>query len=515
MGAPSKRAKTVRKASEFDLARLINKLFIPRDGRTTIDSWSLEDIYLARTDQMIGQFILPARMAEQFNTDDALFTARTNRLAPRRCIPVEIEPARGGRAAAIADEAEALYGGEGVGITAAALNSIHDCLLNHGIAFATCVATPREDGSRVDLELHYWPIEYVRWDPVFRVFKARADPNTVQPGDIPETGYNEYGFVGGYWIPIIHGDGRWVIFSDYEIESFRRDAVLLPASLVWARHAFAARDWLRASKAHGSVKMIGELPAGVPLQDAKGDTAEAMAMIQLMRDFVEQNAPVGLRPAGSKTEFIASGSTAWQVFDSLMMNAEKAAARIYLGTDGTLGSQGGAPGVDIQSLFGVATTKVRNDLEVLSRGINTGLIQPWCAINFGDSKFAPKRKYCVPNDDERAVHQDFSERNAAFYAALGAARAAGLVLTPEFVASLAKFYKVPPPELGAPIVPEDKGKQPSAAAPPALAIVKSTIRHEGSKWVVYSEDGSKRLGEYDTKEEAEKRLRQIEFYKSK
>lgn len=39
------------------------------------------------------------------------------------------------------------------------------------------------------------------------------------------------------------------------------------------------------------------------------------------------------------------------------------------------------------------------------------------------------------------------------------------------------------------------------------------IRHEGGKFHVMSEDGSKKLGTYATKEEAEKRLRQVEYYK--
>lgn len=39
------------------------------------------------------------------------------------------------------------------------------------------------------------------------------------------------------------------------------------------------------------------------------------------------------------------------------------------------------------------------------------------------------------------------------------------------------------------------------------------IKKEGDKWVVYSEDGSKSFGSYDTKEEAEERLRQIEHFK--
>lgn len=37
----------------------------------------------------------------------------------------------------------------------------------------------------------------------------------------------------------------------------------------------------------------------------------------------------------------------------------------------------------------------------------------------------------------------------------------------------------------------------------------------GDKFVIKSEDGSKTLGTYTTKEEAEKRLKQIEYFKHK
>lgn len=480
---------------------------MPRDGRTTIDSWSLNEIFEAREEQMLGQFVRPARMSEQMNTDDALFTAKTNRLAPLDAIPVKLKAAKGARGASIADEAEGLFGADGVGITSAALKSVHNCLVDHGIAFATCVATPREDGSRVDFEMHYWPIEYVRWDPVFRVFKARADPNTVQPGDIPETPYNEYGFVGGYWIPVIHGDGRWIIFSDFEIEPFRHGTIL-PASLVWARHAFAARDWARGSKAHGSAKVVGELPAGVPLQKGGVLSPEAEAFIALLQSIAHDNAPAGIRPAGSKTEFVTNNSTAWQVWSELMTNSEKAAARIYLGTDGVLGSQGGAPGVDIEKLFGVARIKINGDAKTISRGIDTGLIEPWCAVNFGDSRLAPRRQYLMPNNDREEKTGNYAKRNDAYYKALVDAKQAGLVLTPAYIAQLAKDYRVRVPDLAS--VPTAA----TVAAPVAKTSLQlNTIKHEGSKWCVYSESG-KKLGEYDTKAEAEKRLQQIEYYKN-
>jgi len=442
-----KKAKRIRTAGEFDIDRLATMLRMPRDGRNTIDAWSLESIFEARQEQMIGQFVRPSRMAEQMRTDDALYVAYENRLAPQRCIPVQIASAEGARAERIAEEADALYGPRGVGIHPDTLEDINGCLVNHGIAFATLHYVPRENGSRVDLEMRYWPIEYVRWDPVFRVFKARAEPSSVAPGDIPETPDHEYGFVGGFWIPIIHGDGRWIIFKRNEIEPFRQDAAILPACLVWARHAFACRDWSKGSVAHGNAKVIGEMPEGVPLQSADGKlTAEAAAFVELLRAVSSSDQPAGIRPAGSKIDFLVNNSTAWQVWTELVTNAEKAAARIYLGTDGTLGTQGGAPGVDIGKLFGVATTKVRGDLGSIERGIDTGLIQPWCAINFGDSKLAPSRRYVLPNDEKEAVRDNMAKRNAAFYAALVEAKNAGLILSPAYIAQLAGDYGVRVPD---------------------------------------------------------------------
>lgn len=40
------------------------------------------------------------------------------------------------------------------------------------------------------------------------------------------------------------------------------------------------------------------------------------------------------------------------------------------------------------------------------------------------------------------------------------------------------------------------------------------IRREGSKFVVRSEDGTKKLGEYATEEEAKHRLKQVEYWKA-
>lgn len=427
MGAPSKRAKVVRGAKEFDANRLQTQVNPPKGNSGSV-AWSLEDIFSARDMQMAGTFYRPARLAEAMRTDDALFVAYENRLAPQRCLPVSIVPSKGARAAAIANEAEALFGQKGIAIRPETVDDIHGCLVNHGIAFATNVMTPREDGSRVDIEMHAWPIENVRWNSYKRCFIARTEEGEED---------------------IVHGDGRWVVFSDHEIEPWKYGAIL-PGALVWARHAFAVRDWAKASVAHGNAKVIGEMPEGMALQDADGNlTAESAAFLELLKAIGSADAPVGIRPAGSKTDYLTNNSSAWQVWSELVANAEKAAARIYLGTDGTLGTQGGAPGVDIQALFGVALTKVQGDLACLERGILTGVIEPWCAINFGDSSLAPSRVYEIPDADEDARRASFATRNQALFADVKAAKEAGFAITPEYVANLAKQHGVPAPSIAA------------------------------------------------------------------
>jgi hypothetical protein len=475
MGAPSKRAQRKRAAGEFDVARLAAGLKLPLDGRASVNAWSLDQIFHAREAQMRGDFRQAARMAEQMRTDDALAVAYKNRLAPGKCIDTEIVPAAGARGASIGAEANALFGPRGVALHPDTRADIHGCLVNHGVAFAVAIPTPREDGTRVDYEIRYWPIEFVRWDSFYRCYFARVDnadlaamsaglsPASADPTTPPA--------VLGAEVQITHGDGRWIVFKAHDDLPFRHDAAILSAALVWARHAFACRDWAKGSVAHGSAKVVGELPAGVPLQSSDGSTlsSEATAFLSLLQAIASSDAPVGIRPSGAKTEFVTNTSTAWQVWKELVDNAEKASARIYLGTDGTLGASGGAPGVDITALFGVALTIVRGDLDCISRGINTGVIEPWCAMNFGDSALAPVHRYKVPDEDEKAYVQSFSSRQSALLAVIKAYRENGFAVTQEQVNELAGEYNVP-----APILPDASSKAPTIAlAPTDIARVVS------------------------------------------
>jgi hypothetical protein len=486
MGAPSKRAKKVRAASEFDLLRLSAFLKPPKTAPSA-HAWSLEEIKAARDDQMRGHFRRPARLSESMRTDDALFVAKTNRLAPQRCLEVAMVPASGSRGKSIANESEGQFGKDGCAVTPETLANVHDCLVDHAVAFATNSLTLRNDGSRLDASVRYWPIEHVRWDAYKCAYVTQID--------------------GGPEETIVHGDGRWIVFARSEYEPFKYGA-LLAAALVWARHAFAIRDWAKGSVAHGNAKVVGEMPAGVALQDSAGNvSSEAAAFLSLLQALVSADAPCGIRPAGSKTDFLASGSTAWQIFEQLVGNGEKAAARIYLGTDGTLGTNGGAPGVDIEELFGVATTIVEGDLECIERGLKTGAIDPWCAANFGDSSLAPTRRYKRPDADSEALGASIETRRKAFYADIESARSNGFVVDQKFVDSVAAKYGIEPPSL-----PVESAKAPSIAlAPTDIARVVSVNEARASAGLGplldvrggVDPDGRLTVEEYASKKKAE------------
>lgn len=437
MGAPSKRAKKIRSAGEFDIARLRAAIAAPKEN-AAVFSWSLAEIYNVRNAQMRGDFRMAARAAESMRTDDAIFVARQNRLAPEQSLKIRIAPAPGARGVGPAKEAEALFGQDGAGMTPETRTDLHGCLVEHGIAIGYNIPTPREDGTRVDFEHRYWPIEFVRWDEYRQCLFARVDPTMVLPDST----------VGGE-IPIIHGDGRWAVYQKSSHLPWRSGA-LVAALLVWARHAFANRDWSKGSLTHGLAKVIGELPEGVPLQaEGGGLTAEAAAFQELLLAIANSDLPVGIRPSKSTTEFVSNSSSAWEIFAKLVENAEKSAARIYLGTDGILGAQGGAPGVDISELFGVASTLIQGDLECIKRCFGTGVLEPWCAVNFGDSSLAPTREYVIPDPDEDRAAESLAKKRQAFYGDLKAAKDAGVAITQAFVDTIAKEYGVEPVLLAA------------------------------------------------------------------
>jgi hypothetical protein len=411
---------TQKHRSAQDYAEGMRRLVVAPRRPQPLGDWDLAKIRAARDAQMRGKFRQAVRLSEAMRSDDAIFVARNNRTAPQASIAAALQPRSDSDfAAGVVKRALG-----SVTIPRSVLRSIHYTLADHAVAIGRVVHSPLDDGTRVDMRLEEWPLEFVEWDTTLECLTTQ----------VRDQGTRE---------PIIHGDGQWVVFRPEGDMPWRQNAAILPASLIWAIHTPALQDWAAGARSHGQAKIIGELPEGVALQNDDGSlTDEADAFLTMLADIVNGAAGASLRPATSKTDFLANGSNAWQVFDALVQNREKAAARIYLGTDAILGSVGGAPGVDISALFGVASTILQGDFEVIEQAINTGLLDPWAAVNYGSTANAPRLMYALPDLDPEDASKAESDKVDRLLATIKEWKDRGLVVDQSTIDRLAVAYGV-------------------------------------------------------------------------
>jgi hypothetical protein len=415
----------IRSAKDFEGAQAVEA---PRREQPIV-AWDLERIRMARDAQMRGDFKLAVRLAEAIRTDDALFAAYHNRIAPQSAVAIQMTQYPGVRGMAVMRKAQ-----DSVFVPRAALTNINGTLANHAVAIGYNHHEVNDEGTIVNFRHVEWPLEWVRWNP------SREQLETTVRN-------------GGFRVPIVHGDGRWVVYRKSQVLPWTQEAALLPAAFVWAAHANGIRDWAAGSKSHGEAKVIGTLPSGLTIEDLDADgmpklTDQAFGFLQMLRQIMSGENPVGVMPFGSEVDVVTNASTMYQVFSELILSREKAAARIYLGTDAMLGAAGGAPGVDIATLFGVAATKIQGDFTAIEQGLNTGVYQPWCAINEGDSRYAPSAVYQLPDPDDAAKRKEESDNQKLLLDTVAAYRANGMAVTQDTVNALAvKFNVKDPPQI--------------------------------------------------------------------
>jgi hypothetical protein len=414
----------VRTAKDFEGAQAVEA---PRREQPIV-AWDLERIRAARDAQMRGDFKLAVRLAEAIRTDDALFSAYHNRIAPQSAVAIQMTQYPGVRGTAVMRKAQA-----SVFVPRTTLSNINGTLANHGVAIGYNHHEVDDDGTLVNFRHEEWPLEWVRYN------HSRECLETATRGGIRE--------------PIVHADGRWVVYRKSQVLPWTQEAALLPAAFVWAAHANGIRDWAAGSKSHGEAKVIGTLPSGLTIEDVDADgnpklTDQAFGFLQMLRQIMSGENPVGVMPFGSDAKVLTNASTMYQVFSELILSREKAAARIYLGTDAMLGAAGGAPGVDIATLFGVAATKIQGDFTAIEQGLNTGVYQPWCAINEGDSRYAPSAVYQLPDPDDAAKRKEEHDNQKLLLDTVASYRANGMAVTQDTVNALAvKFNVKDPPQI--------------------------------------------------------------------
>lgn len=414
---------TVRKAEEFKGESTAARTAPRRDLITT--SWDLKTIRAARDDQLQGRFRRPVDMAKHMRTDDALYVAYHTRLAPQASVLRSLVPSATTRGRAVMKKAATSIQTPG-----SVLMSLHGTFADHGVAIGYNEQEVADDGTRVDFRLTEWPLEHVFYNASLERLQTYT-----RAGEI---------------IDITHGDGRWTVFKKFATMPWTQEAAVLAGAFVWASHATVLSDANSSATAHGMSKLIGELPPGVPIgtKDALG--SEAAAFLRMLQDLVSGNAAAGIRPSGSKTDFASDNSTMWQLFQWLAENREKAAARIYLGTDAILGSIGGAPGIDISQLFALASSKLQGDFECIEQALRSGVYEPWTAINEGDSRYAPWLVYKLPDTDALRRAEEQSKKRAYFFDAIKAYQDGGMLVDQATVDMLARDYGVvPAPKLAA------------------------------------------------------------------
>ena len=423
MPAKRKPARKVRTVDEFASRNLFAGLSSV-SPQIPPYSWSIAECLAARDAQIQGQMRLPALLATSFRTDDALFAAWSNRLAPSRGLAVVLRPANGTtRALAVAREAEGLFGARGVAVTPATVADLNSDLADHGFAVGFNRWVPRADGSRVDVQHLCWPMHSVCWNDAERRLETQLQDGTT--------------------MPIEHGDGRWAVYAKHEQTPWARNAAVIPGSLVWAARAYASRAWSAGADGAGHGKTLGELPEGTPIQDEDGNlTLEAKHLVELLRQIASVENPIGIVPAGGKVSRLVDTGQAWQVFAELLKAKDRAANMIYLGQD-VAKATGGSQRLSLEQLYGIRDDIVSGDLEALTEGVLTGVIEPWAALNYGDSTLAPVRAYDYPDADEDARKAAVAEQHKAFLERVSAYRSAGFLVTQETVDRIAADFRLP------------------------------------------------------------------------
>jgi hypothetical protein len=414
----------VRTRDEF--AATVN--LSPRRREQPTTEWSIERIRGARNDQLRGQFYQPVRLAEAMRTDDAVFTAKITRTDALKSVATELRAANGTRGTAVQHKAL-----EAVHVSRAVISSAHESLVEHGIAILYNEAEADEDGTCIQFRVKEWPLEHVKWNS----FRERLETSVKD---------------GGAFIPITHGDGFWIVIQKSDVLPWTKDACILPGAMIFGAHTLGIADWSSVSKSHALAKVIGKLPSGVSIQaDATGGlTPQALGYLNMLVEVMTGDAGVGVVPYGTETQFLANASSAHQVFSELADNREKAAQRVYTGTDASLGSQGGAPGVDISLLFGVATTRLQGDFEAIEQALNTGCYAPWTARNYGDSRLSPKFKFLLPQPDEDELGEQREKAHDRLIKAVKSRKEQGFTVDQPVVDQIAKDFGIDPaPQLAA------------------------------------------------------------------
>ncbi len=416
---PRKPVESPRLPRSFDTAALAKTVDTYRHP-SGLSEWTRESIYAARDQQVRGRFKSPVNLARSFLTDGDIYAACVNRNAPHRGLPREVRcrAALEGTAAAILAEAAATFGCDtSSSLPAGVIADGFDRVAMHAYGVDQIHWEARSDGSRLDAFVQPFPLESCEYDEQARCMMAITTEGRV---------------------PVIHGDGRWIVHAKHWDRPWRWGALVALGTL-WPALAFARRDQGKNSESHGEDKWIGHMPEGVNTGDEQGQAM--LTELAKLYDFRR----VMVAPHGSTIERNEAKGQNWQIFKEILDSGRKLAQLIMLGQDGSMTNSGGDY-IKSWGLFGVRNDIIESDIATVGGAYSTGLLRPWSLINFGRWDRL-ELAWQMPDADADARRQSIATRRKAFWEDVGLARANGALVDREYITSLAASLGVDAPRL--------------------------------------------------------------------
>jgi len=381
-------------------------------SRGWLGAWGIERIRDHRDGHQNGRIWMGKRLARAMYRDADIVAALRQRTAAAMGIEHILE---GGSDELRGDLARG-FGKRGVIFTAAAqLYTLID-LAMCGVAILQNVWRPRKDGTAWDFVIRPWNLESVDYDSYHECYYA----HTRERGRVP----------------VVHGDGKWVVVRATLDESHDLGAVI-PLALPFAGNGFNLVDRAGASKAIGSPKLLGQLPP-----NQAPDSPEGREFQTALEGLMSGRA-TNVRPDKTDIKPLEFNGNGWQIFDTAGKTYTQKIFFALTGQDGTAKNEGGSY-VKAKLLAGVLFAVVEADLLALGSGVTSGSLRPYAEINTGDPDAAPSLAYPLPDPEEDARLAALAERHAALAERIDAYRDAGVLVDQALVDRLARELRVEP-----------------------------------------------------------------------
>lgn len=319
-------------------------------------------------------------------------------------------------------------------------------------------------------------------------------------------------------IPIIPGDGRWVLHTPGgRIAPWNWGLwPSLGRAFIMKEHAVSLRGALLAGVANPA--KVLESPNGATEQQRRAMFGHVMNW--------GPNMAVEL-PVGWQMKLIEMTGRSYDVYQQEIDTCDKTYMIAIAGQ--ILTTEGGAGFSNLEIPRVIRADLIKARAEALAYTVNTQILPGYVFDQFGEAAVDEGTSVAWDVDTPKDQAQ-----TAAMLTSLAGAIAALAPLYPDLnLAELATRFGlprvgdpsagdetsrlVPPPQLqllqGG--KPGDASAIEGETASAKASGAQSRIVRRGERWVVQNEEGTKDLGTYETKEEAEKRLRQIEGHKQR